>query len=52
MGFLDSSKVGKVRYLIVLDINGLLCNITHVFSDKCWPYWAHLVRCGNKMVLP
>ncbi len=41
------------RFLIVLDINGLLCFTIHVLTlDKQHPPWVHMVRCGNKMVAP
>jgi hypothetical protein len=36
--------------LLVLDVNGLLCEVAHLRSGKRWKPLIPIVRCGNKRV--
>jgi hypothetical protein len=47
-----NKTISMVRYVLVLDVNGLLCIAQHVLSQHKWGLFAHPVRCGNKMVCP
>ncbi len=44
--------ISMVWYLLVLDMNGLLCITQHVLSQHKRGPFVHPVRCGNKMVCP
>jgi hypothetical protein len=44
--------VDKARHLLVLYVNGLLCEVAHVKSNKKWKPLVPLVRCGNKLISP
>jgi hypothetical protein len=38
------------RLLLVLDVNGLLCEATHLRSGKRWKPLISTIKCGNKCV--
>jgi hypothetical protein len=42
--------VNKTHYLLVLDVNGLLCVAQHVQFGKRWKPLILAVWCGNKLV--
>lgn len=44
--------INRVWYLLVLNVNGLLCQAMHVKSGKEWKPLVGAVRCGNKIVNP
>jgi hypothetical protein len=44
--------INKTRYLLVLDVNGLLCATQHVRFGKRWKLIIPAVQCGNKLVSP
>ncbi len=48
-----STVINRVQYLLVLNVNGLLCQAMHVKSRKEWKPLVRVVRCGNvKFVSP
>jgi hypothetical protein len=44
--------VSKVRYLLVLDVNELLCAAKHLKSTNIWKPFIYEVRCGNILASP
>jgi hypothetical protein len=42
--------VSKVHYLLVLDVNRLLCATKHLKSINIWKPFIYEVWCGNKLV--
>jgi hypothetical protein len=52
IGFPSKPVPNDVRYLLVLDVNEVLCDAKHL---KCVKRWGPLVlaqQCGNKLVSP
>jgi hypothetical protein len=44
--------IHSLCYLLVLDVNGLLCDAKHVKYSTRWRPLIHLERCGNKIISP
>jgi hypothetical protein len=42
--------VSKTRYVLVFDLNALLCAIQHLKSTKAWKPLFLAIRCGEKLV--
>jgi hypothetical protein len=42
--------VSKTCYLLVFDVNGLLCAIQHLKSTKAWKPLVLAIQCGEKLV--
>jgi hypothetical protein len=47
-----SMVINRVWHLLVLNVNGLLCQAMHVKYRKEWKPLVGVVRCGNKFVSP
>jgi hypothetical protein len=47
-----SMIVNMVQYLLMLDVNGLLCQAMHVTFREEWKPLLEAMRCGNKFVSP
>jgi hypothetical protein len=41
-----------MRYLLVLDFNGFLCEVQLLKLGKNWKPLIHVVQCKNKLVSP
>jgi hypothetical protein len=44
--------VNKTRYLLILNVNGLLCATQNVRFGKRWKPVIPVVQCGNKLMSP
>jgi hypothetical protein len=44
--------INMVWYLLVLDVNGLLCTTQHVLSQHKWGPFVPIVWLGNNLVCP
>ncbi len=49
---LSKPLVDRAHYLLILDVNGLLCDAVHIKATKGWKPLVNLVKCGNKLVSP
>ncbi len=44
--------INKTKHLLVLDVNGLLCEARYLKSTKIWKPLIPTIWCGNKFVSP
>jgi hypothetical protein len=49
---LSKPLVDRACYLLILDVNGLLCDVVHIKATKGWKPLVNLMKCGNKLVSP
>jgi hypothetical protein len=44
--------VSKTCYLLVFNVNGLLCAIQHLKSTKAWKTLVLAIECGKRLISP
>jgi hypothetical protein len=42
----------RAHYFLVLNVNGLLCDVVHIKATKGWKPLISRMKCGNKLVSP
>jgi hypothetical protein len=52
IGFPSKPLIDLVYYLLVLDVNDLLCDVTHMKYSTRWKPLIHVESCGNKLISP
>jgi hypothetical protein len=48
----SKTLANRACYLLILDVNGLLCDAVQIKVAKGWKLLINLVKCGNKLVSP
>ncbi len=52
ISFPSKPLIDLIRYLLVLDVNGLLYDVTHLKYSTKWRPLIHVERCANKLINP